>query len=167
MGVEDLIGSVWEEYTSQQKQDKRKPKGGGKESGDRHHKTSSNGAVRQDTRGKGGGKADAKHSKSIKLRQCDPNFRLRSAIVGDRGSYVKHIQTECNVKINVNDENGATFFEITAETQDGLRNAEAMGKDLISAAYQKYDEWKAAGAGSTAKPLQGGKGSKAAGKAQT
>merc|ERR1712039_807451 len=105
---------------------------------------------------------DGKHNKSIKLRQCDPDFRLRSAIVGDKGSYVKHIQQECNVQINVREEDGQMRFEINAETQDGLRKADAMAKDLIDAAYHKYDEWKAS-TGGKVKPSQGNKG---AGKGQ-
>merc|ERR1712137_1271061 len=151
--MEDLIGTVWDEYLGTQK-DRRRPKGAGKDRGkDRGDRAPSS----RDS-GKGQGKSDAKFSKNIKLRQCDPDFRLRSAIVGDKGSYVKHIQDACNVKVSVREDNGEMRVEISAETQEALKKADAMTRDLINAAYQKYDEW-VVETGGKVKPSSGkGKG---------
>merc|ERR1711920_320570 len=68
--------------------------------------------------------------------------------LGEGGAYAKHIQEQCKVKMYVKEENGETRVELSAETQDALRKAEGMAKDLIQAAYSKYDEWKAAKASS-------------------
>merc|ERR1711920_347210 len=64
--------------------------------------------------------------------------------LGEGGAYAKHIQEQCKVKMYVKEEDGETRVELSAESQDSLRKAEGMAKDLIQAAYSKYDEWKAA-----------------------
>merc|ERR1712039_759542 len=76
----------------------------------------------------------------------------------------KHIQEECKVKMYVKEEGGETRVELSADTQDALRKAEGMAKDLIQAAYGKYDEWKAAKASSSKSGSSGGKGGSSSGK---
>merc|ERR1711920_962473 len=68
---------------------------------------------------------------------------LRKVLIGEGGANMKHIQEECKAKVNVRDENGEMRIEIGADSQDALRKADAMVKDLIGVAYTDYETWKA------------------------
>merc|ERR1711920_13456 len=67
---------------------------------------------------------------------------LRKVLIGEGGANMKHIQEECKAKVNVRDENGEMRIEIGADSQDALRKADAMVKDLIGVAYTDYESWK-------------------------
>merc|ERR1711920_1097507 len=127
--AEDLVGAIWEEYTAEFGKPKRsKGSSKGKEGRDR------------DAGGKGKGKFE--FSKNIKLKHCDPAFRLRSVIIGEGGANVKHIQEQGKSKVSVKEEHGEMRIEIGADSQDALRKTDTMLRDLISVAYKQYDEWK-------------------------
>jgi len=184
--MEDLISCVWEEYEATQNQDKRgKSKGGGKSKGKdkggkdkggkdkggrdrdrspRNDRNSSKGGGKSNDKGGGKGKSDSQFSKTLKLRKCDPAFRLRGVLVGEGGQNVKHIQEQCHVKLQVREDDGEMRVEISAESQDDLRKADAMAKDLINMAYSKYDDWKSERGGDSRDTRGDSKGSKGKGK---
>merc|ERR1712113_670070 len=93
--------------------------------------------------GKGSkGKGRSEFNKSLKLRACDPAFGLRRVLIGEGGANVKHIQEQCNAKVSVREDNGEMRVEIGADSQDALKRADSMVKDLISVAFSDYDKWK-------------------------
>merc|ERR1712151_1040561 len=147
----DLVGVVWEEYEkSKRPQRTERTKGSGKD------KSSSKG---------GGGKGKGDHSRTIKLKYCDPAFRLRGHLVGQGGQYVKHIQSECKCGVDIYDENEELRVNLTSDSQENLRKGESMLKDLIGVAYKKYDEWKKEkGMDDRDRGDRGSKGSKGKGK---
>merc|ERR1712113_439418 len=108
----------------------------------------------------GKGKGRSEFNKSLKLRQTDPDFRLRAVLVGEGGANVKHIQQECNAKVSVREENGEMKVEIGADSQDALNRASTMVKDLISVAYSQYEDWKneQGGGKRDSRDSKGGKG---------
>merc|ERR1712060_318717 len=96
----------------------------------------------RDVGGKGSGKSRFEFNKNIKLKHCDPAFRLRSVIIGEGGANVKHIQEQGKSKVSVKEEGGEMRIEIGADSADALRKTDTMLRDLISVAYKQYDEWK-------------------------
>jgi len=176
--MEDLISVVWEEYSATQVEDKRgKSKGGGKSKGkdkggkdkggkDKGGKDKggkdrdSDRNDRNSSKGGGKGKSDSQFSKTLKLRKCDPSFRLRGVLIGEGGQNVKHIQEQCHVKIQVKDDDGELRVEISVESQGDLRKAVAMAKDLINVAYSKYDDQKSERGDDTRDMRADSKGSK-------
>merc|ERR1712087_1009051 len=114
--------------------------------------------------GGGGGKGKGDHSKTIKLKYCDPLFKLRGHLVGQGGQYVKHIQSECKCGVDIYDENEELRVLLTSDSQENLRKGESMLKDLIGVAYKKYDEWKKENGKDDRDRDRGSKGSKGKGK---
>merc|ERR1712113_1188127 len=108
--VEDLVGVVWGEYEAEFR-GKGKGKGRGKRKDERaesRDKDRGKGKNKNNAEGdrekgrhkgaKGGdgkGKGSSEHNKNIRVKRCDPGFRLRSVLIGEGGQNVKHIEEQC------------------------------------------------------------------------
>merc|ERR1712187_373118 len=91
--------------------------------------------------GKGG--AEGAFKKILKLKECDEGFRLRGALIGEKGRNIHHIQDATGAKLWIQGEGSDSMVvKISADEQEDLEKAVDMAKDLIKAVYREYDEWK-------------------------
>merc|ERR1712150_202905 len=87
--------------------------------------------------GKRGGVDSCEHTKALNLKPCDPGFRLKSVLLGERGANVHHIEDAAGAKVRISEDR----IEIGADSKDDLAKADAMVKDLVKASYERYAEW--------------------------
>mmetsp|Transcript_128019 Transcript_128019/g.249456 ORF Transcript_128019/g.249456 Transcript_128019/m.249456 type:complete len:498 (-) Transcript_128019:122-1615(-) len=142
---QDLIGTVYDEFLKFTGGDGHRGKGrnrgkGGK--GKDKDKDSGKGRSRRDEKGgKGGGEND--FVKIIKLKDTEPGFQIRGALIGNGGRNVHHIQDQTGAKIWFHGESlGQNMrLEVSAPSAEQLDQAVNMSKDLIKTVYKSFEEW--------------------------
>jgi len=143
--TQDLIGTVYDEFLKFQGGDGHRGKGrdrgkGGK--GKDKDKDSCKGRSRKDEKGgKGGGDND--FVKVIKLKDTEPGFHIRGALIGNGGRNVHHIQDQTGAKMWLHgDSPGQNMrLEVSAPSAEQLDQAVNMSKDLIKTVYKSFEEW--------------------------
>jgi len=145
--AQDLLGAVYDEYTQWLggEGEDRGPREAGKGMGKGKDKGKDAAKGRRRESGKGG---DGDFMKILKLKDTEPAFRLRGALIGDSGRNVHHIQDQTGAKLWLHGDSGQSMrLEITANSSEALDQAVQMSKDLIKTVYQSYDEWLQDGGG--------------------
>lgn len=136
--AQDIIATLYEEYERWLK-DHAGGDGGGKR-GKSWGKGKGREKGADSWRGKGHGKGE--FSKSLELRACDPAFRVKGALIGDRGRNMQHIKEHTGARIWIRGEEYETLYvDITADSADKLSSAVQMTEDLIDAVYNEYEQW--------------------------
>merc|ERR1712157_688871 len=112
-------------------------------------------------KGKDKDKPDGEFKKVLKLKECDPAFNLKGALIGEQGKNVQHIQDQSQSKLWFKGEVAeGMYLEISSGSSDSLEKAVQMAKDLIKTVYGQYEEWQAehSEGGHGPKNSSGGKG---------
>merc|ERR1712048_1468239 len=95
-------------------------------------------------KGKDKDKPDAEYRKVLKLKECDPAFNLKGALIGEHGKNVQHIQDQSQSKPWFKGEVAdGMYLEISSGSSDSLEKAVQMAKDLIKTVYRQYEDWQA------------------------
>lgn len=142
--TQDLIGTVYDEFLKFQGDSHRgkgRDRGKGGKGKDKDRDSGKGKSRRDDKGGKGGGEND--FLKIIKLKDTDPGFHIRGALIGNGGRNVHHIQdqTGANLWLQGDPPGQNMRLEVSAPSQEQLDQAVHMSKDLIKTVYKTFEEW--------------------------
>jgi len=79
----------------------------------------------------------------LRLKECDDEFNIRSKMKGKKLENFRHIQDATGTQLWLTGEPGAPVrLEITGDDQQGFDQGVQMSKELITAVFKEYQQWK-------------------------
>lgn len=140
--AQDLTRSVYDDYErwlEEQEGGGRNGPGSSKDGGKGRNRGSDKFPRARQGKGRG---SDGEYTKSLKLKACDPAFRIKGALIGDGGRNVHHIKDQSRARLWIKgDEDEGLRVDISADSVEDLNKAVQMTKDLIKTVYDDYDNW--------------------------
>lgn len=77
----------------------------------------------------------------------ESDFKVKGRLIGGQGKNLKHIRQETGASLEIEGDYPDLYFQIGADKEGVLREAEKSILDLIAAVEEQYDEWKEKGKG--------------------